>query len=170
MIRFRGRRYFENRCDPGPEMNKNELETMFDKLGIDYSRPGFYDTPEFKEVEEGALAFITSYAEYIDTLTFSPEYLGRARRRTSEAAEFMFAELVKDGRRGACIDASGVLQRILDRELIWNYMPDGGLRIQYPEESKIPDSYFWPIVHPDNPAQTGHAWLRVPPYVIVDIT
>jgi len=111
-----------------------------------------------------------SYAEYVDSLTFSDKYLAHAQECTAQAADFMYGQLVKDGRKGACIDASGTLQRILEREGIWNYFVGGGLRIKFPGPSGIQDSYFHPLVHPDNPAQTGHAWLRVPPFTVVDIT
>lgn len=149
---------------------KEESEAIFRKLGIDYSRPGFYDTPEFKAVEKKDPAFIAAYGEYVDSLDYSEDYLETSRREAVEAASFLFGELVKDGRRGACIDASGVLQRILDRQGIWNYFVGGGVRIQFPASSGIRNEYFWPIVHPDNPAKTGHAWLHVPPFKVVDIT
>jgi len=152
------------------EHSSKEIEGSFRRHGIDYSRPGFYDTPAFKAVEREHPAFLMSYAEYVDSLTFPEDYIARARQCVTEAAGFMFSELVRDGRRGACIDASGTLQRILDREGIWNYLVDGGVRVQFPNSSRIRDIHFWPLVHPDNPAKTGHAWLRVPPFRVVDIT
>lgn len=153
-----------------PKKSREELEELFKRVGIDYSRPGFYDQPEFKAVEKKAPAFIEAYAEYVDCLHFDDEYVQRARTNAIAVAEFLFAELLRDGRKGACIDASGVMQRILDREGIWSYLVGGGVRIQYPDESGVPDSYFWPLVHPDNPAKTGHAWVTVPPFAVIDIT
>jgi hypothetical protein len=150
--------------------SRKELEAGFEELGIDYSHPGFYDTPAFKAVEQKAPAFIEAYAEYIESLDFDKEYEQRARGLVMEAARFLFAELVKDGRKGACIDASGVLQRILDREKVWSYLVGGGVRISFPRSSAIRDSHFWPLVHPDNPAKTGHAWLCVPPFKVLDVT
>jgi hypothetical protein len=149
---------------------REELETMFEKLGIDYSHAGFYDTPAFKAIEKKAPAFIEAYAKYVDSLDFDEGYKQRAQKCAMEAAEFLFKELIEDGRRGACIDASGVLQRILDRQKVWNYLVGGGVRISFPSSSAIRDSYFWPLVHPDNPAKTGHAWLCAPPFKVLDIT
>jgi hypothetical protein len=150
--------------------SRRELEAGFEELGIDYSHPGFYDTTAFKAVEKKAPAFIHAYGEYVDSLEFNDEYKQRAQKLAMEAARFLFAELVKDGRKGACIDASGVLQRILDRDEVWSYLVGGGVRISFPSSSAIRDSYFWPLVHPDNPAKTGHAWLCVPPFKVLDIT
>jgi hypothetical protein len=152
------------------KLSRTQIERALSKHGIDYSAPGFYDTPAFKAVEKEHPTFVMSYAEYVDSLTFPDDYLARARKSATEAAEFMHLALVKDGRRGACIDASGTLQRILEREGIWNYFVVGGLRVEFPASSRIPDIHFWPLVHPDNPAQTGHAWLRVPPFAVIDIT
>ncbi|SRR6266436_1293939 len=152
------------------KLTRPQIEEGFRKHGIDYSKPGFYDTPEFQAVEKKHPAFLMSYAEYVDSLIFSEEYLVRTRKCATEAAEFMYSALVKDGRKGACMDASGTLQRILEREGIWNYFVDGGLRVQFPATSGIRDIYFWPLVHPENPAKTGHAWLRVPPFITIDIT
>jgi hypothetical protein len=98
------------------KMTKEEIEKVFRKFGIDYSQPGFYDTTEFKAVEKRNPTFLMSYAEYIEALEFSPKYLARARQCTTEAATFIFGELLKDGRKGACIDASGTLQRILEKK------------------------------------------------------
>jgi len=150
--------------------SKEELEAIFEKSGIDFAHPGFYNTPEFKAVEKKAPEFIMAYAEYIESHHFEDEYVQRARACVAEVASFMFAELLRDGRRGACIDASGVTQKILEREGIWSYLVCGGARIKFPDSSHIPDSFFRPIVHPDNPAKTGHAWLCVPPFKVVDIT
>jgi hypothetical protein len=108
-----------------PNMTKDELEAVFGRFGIDFSRPGFYDSPEFRANEENDPDFIATYAQYVDSLNFTDNYLKHARQRALAAAEFMFAEIGRDGKKGACIDASGVLQRILDREGIWNYLVAG---------------------------------------------
>ena len=89
------------------KLTRTQIEEAFRKRGIDYSKPGFYDTPEFQAIEKKHSVFLMSYAEYVDSLTFSDEYLVHARTCATEAAEFMYSALVKDGRRGACIDASG---------------------------------------------------------------
>jgi hypothetical protein len=34
---------------------RQELETMFGRLGIDFTKPGFYDTPEFQAVERAVV-------------------------------------------------------------------------------------------------------------------
>ena len=46
----------------------------------------------------------------------------------------------------------------------------GAVIVSFPPESDLPPKYFWPLVHPDNPAKTGHMWLYSPPFKVVDIS
>jgi hypothetical protein len=46
----------------------------------------------------------------------------------------------------------------------------GATAVEFPEASRLRTQYFFPFVHPDNPAKTGHLWLRVPPFVVVDVS
>ena len=90
---------------------RNELEKMFRGLKIDFRKPGFYDTPQFQAVEREHPAFLKSYADFIQNLTLSAKYVDRARQIVRDTAEFLFNELVADGRKGACVDISGLVLR-----------------------------------------------------------
>ena len=87
-----------------------------------------------------------------------------------ELANFLAAELAAEGRTGACIDASGALMRMLERERLWSCMVAGAATLFFPPKSGLNRRYFSPLVHPDNPAKTGHTWVFAPPFKVVDIT
>jgi hypothetical protein len=147
-----------------------ELQQTFDQLGIGTTRPGFYDEPGFLRAERQDRRFLKKYAQYIEALPFEEQYLLRARRTALEVADYLFDELKRDGRQGACIDISGTATRMLDQEGVWSYMAFGSVIVEFPAQSRLGKKYFRPIVHPDNPAKTGHAWLRVPPFKVLDIS
>lgn len=147
-----------------------ELESLFRERGIDFATPGFYDGAAFQLCEREDPRFLENYGEYVHLLSFSHEYLNRVRVVVSELSTFLAAELVADGRTGACIDASGALMRMLEHEGIWSCMVAGAATVLFPPESGLGRRYFSPLVHPDNPAKTGHTWLFAPPFRVVDIT
>src|SRR5262249_10357555 len=133
--------------------NLAELRAFFDRLGIDVSRPGFYDNPIFIKAERRDPRFITKYGQYLEALQFDNAYLNRARQTALRVADYLFEELRKDGRKGACIDVSGTAVRMLEEEGIWNYMVSGAVVVDFPHQSGLRRRYFWPLRHPDNPAK-----------------
>jgi len=149
---------------------REELEARFRRLGIDFRNPGFCDTPEFQAVERREPAFLNSYAMYVRRLAFPAEYLERAQAVIRTTADFLFTELVADGRQGACVDISGLVLRFLEHQGIWCHVTCGGLKIQFPEGSGIRPKWFFPLMHRDNNAFTGHAWVYAPPYNLIDIS
>jgi len=153
---------------------REELEREFGRLGIDFRNPGFCETPAFLEAEGRNPRLLFTYAQYIDTLTFTPEYLEHARRVVRDTGDFLHRELDADGRRGACVDISQTVQRFLEPQGIWVYMVAGGLRIQYPAASGVGTRWFWPLMHPRNRARTGavtgHAWVCAPPFKVIDLS
>ncbi|MGB8783360.1 MAG: hypothetical protein WCD02_09580 [Terriglobales bacterium] len=150
--------------------SRAELENLFRRRGIDFSHPGFCDTPEFQAVERDDPTFLNSYAMYVRRLEFSAEYMDRARAVIQATADFLYAELVADGRRGACVDISGLILRFLEHQGIWCHVTCGALKIEFPQESGIRPKWFFPLMHRDNNAFTGHAWIYAPPYTVVDIS
>ena len=93
--------------------------------------------------------------------------MGRARNVVSKIAALLYQELLRHGRLGACVDISGILSRILDREGIWNCPIKGSLTIEFPLSSALETSYFWSVDLGDFVA--GHAWVFAPPFTVVDI-
>lgn len=148
----------------------SELQQSFDVLGIDTTRPGFYDDPRFVEQERQNPRFLQRYAEFVNAIPFDEQYLAKARSTVRALADYLFEELKRDGRKGACIDVSGTAMRMLEKEGIWSYMAEGAAIIHFPESSHLRRRYFWPLMHPGNPAKTGHVWLSVPPFKVVDVS
>jgi hypothetical protein len=150
-----------------------EIEEAFRSIGIRDFRPGFYDDPAFLEAEKRFPLLLEGYAEYVNGLRHSQEYLDRARDVIVSAATFLESWVSKEGRKGACIDASGTLGRFLEKEGIWNYAVKGGLTIEYASTLRLPPTYFAPIFETKGPvvgARAGHAWIFAPPFRVVDIT
>ena len=146
----------------------DEIARDFEAEGIPLDRPGFYDHPRFKALEEVSSDYLNNYAKYVQHLDLDADYLARAERIVTAAASALAREIEVDGRERACIDASVSLSRMLDREDIWNYVVKGALTIVFPRRTKIPRLYLWPLDDP--PVQAGHVWLAAPPLKIVDVT
>jgi hypothetical protein len=149
---------------------REELENTFRRLGIDCSHPGFCETPAFLEAEQQKPRLLIFYAQYVDALTFDPLYLERARAVIRDTSAFLYRELVADGRRGGCIDIAQTVQRFLEQQETWVYFVGGGLRIEFPAAARLGPKWFWPIMHGDNPAVMGHAWVCAPPYKVIDLS
>ena len=56
-----------------------QLKVMFTELGIDTSKPGFYDHPKFLEAEKKGAEFLLNYAFFVNAKPYTPEYLQSAR-------------------------------------------------------------------------------------------
>lgn len=145
-----------------------ELRVDFINNGIPVDKPGFYDEPNFVNIEKARPDYLDNYARFVATKEFSPDYINRARREIPVIANILHDELVKDGRQGACIDASQVLSRIFEREGFWCYIAKGALTIHFPPSSHLEPKHFCPIDTKEIDA--GHVWVVAPPYHIVDIT
>lgn len=145
------------------------LKQLFDRLGVSYETPGFYDHPSFIEAETNDSSFLENYADYVGAQVYPDDYLERARSVIIDVARFLDAELAREGRLGACVDISMTLSRILEKEGIWNYIAVGGLRIEFSATVGLSPTRFEPIMASTNPAVAGHVWLCAPPYHVVDI-
>ncbi len=82
----------------------DEIQRDFLEAGIDVSAPGFYDDPTFSERESRNPDYLNNYARFVRGRQYSPEYLERAERVIRVVGDVLEAELVKDGREGACVD------------------------------------------------------------------
>ncbi|RYG46896.1 hypothetical protein EON79_08870 [bacterium] len=146
-------------------MNFQELRDDLRRRGIDVDRPGFYEAPAFRE----AFRFDT-YAEFVRHQPYSEEYLAFARAEVERLTFFLHARIRDFGRMGACVDASELMHRILERRGVWCFTVKGGMTIHYRAADRhLPDGYYWPwSLNPDLAA--GHAWVWAPPYRIIDST
>jgi hypothetical protein len=146
----------------------NELQDGFRHFGVPTDNPGFYDHPSFLALEQRNPELLNLYAAFVAKRHYTREYLDHASAVISRASELLHRELVRHGRLGACVDISGILSRILDREQIWNCGIKGSLTITFPLDSGLEPHYFWSCDHGQFTA--GHAWLFAPPFTVVDIS
>jgi len=144
-----------------------DLEHDFEQRGIPTGTPGFCDDPSFLAAERLDPTFLNNYAAFVARRSYEPAYLDRARTSISNAAELLYQVLLRHGRLGACVDISGILSRILDREGIWNCPIKGSLTIDFPTESGLETTYFWSVDHGNFVA--AHAWIFAPPLIVVDV-
>lgn len=145
-----------------------ELSKDFAARGIPAHYPGFFDHPNFVLAESADKAFLNNYAAYVASRPQTSEYLEDAGEKIPKAAEKIRQHLVRNGRKGACVDISLILSRILEREGIWNYVVKGSLTIDFPAESGLGPEFFWSVDFGEFVA--GHAWVVAPPYCVIDIT
>jgi hypothetical protein len=144
------------------------LERLFSHFSIPVSDPGFCDHPNFLVREARDSRFLEHYARYVEARTYDEDYLAIAGRKIRATAEAVRAAVEADGRLGACVDASDMLGRMLDRLGVWNYVAKATLTITFPAESRLTPRYFWAI---DKGAFAApHAIVVAPPFGIVDVT
>ncbi|MCF5188734.1 hypothetical protein [Pseudomonas simiae] len=147
---------------------EKKLEKLFEKDGIDFRNPGFYDEPNFLKKEQRDPRYLENYACYVEARSYDTVYLTEAKRKIDVAVQVLFEAVKKDGRLGACVDVSGMLGRMLDRLGVWNYVATTTLTIDFPARAERPPQYFWTF---DTGSFTAaHAIVVAPPYCIVDVT
>jgi hypothetical protein len=146
---------------------QKKLERAFRNRSIDYSKPGFCDQEAFLRVERQDHRFLETYAQFVEARAYDEPYLSDARQKIDAVAEVMRAAVAQDGRLGACVDASGMVGRMLDRLNIWNYVAKSTLTITF-EQSGHDPQYFWAL--DDRQFVAPHAIVVAPPYAVVDVT
>lgn len=158
----------ENRWALTNEATQRSLERVFERDRIEFREVGFYDSSEFLRREQHDPRYLELYARYVEARSYDAGYLAEARRKVAIVTEAVRASVEKDGRLGACVDASGMIGRMLDRLGVWNYVAKSTLTIEFPVSSALSPRYFWAIDHGEFTAP--HAVVVAPPYYIVDAT
>lgn len=146
------------------------LEKLFSDLNINYSNIGFYDSPEFIACEERNYRFLEKYGEFILKRDYSSEYIEKASFEIPYIASMMNEILREDKRLGACVDISGGLHRILEKEGFWSYIVKGSLTIEFPPILKVTNKHFWTLDNSNRDFLAAHAWIVAPPFNIIDIS
>lgn len=147
---------------------EQQLEKLFQKDGINFGKPGFFDEPNFLKKEQRDPKYLENYACYVEARSYDADYLIEAKRKIEIAVQVLFEAVKKDGRLGACVDVSGMLGRMLDRLGIWNYVATTSLTIDFPVSAKRPKQHFWTF---DVGSFTAaHAIVVAPPFCVVDVT
>lgn len=147
------------------------VERDFLNKDIPINSPGFYNHKNFIKEERKNPEYLSNYARYVQGKSYDNDYIQKAKKEIPIICNELFQELKKDGRKGACVDASVALSKMLEKEGYWNYVVKGALTLKFSEETKIRTKYFWPI-DPTNPSpnMVGHVWLAAPPFNVIDVT
>lgn len=144
-----------------------DIERDFKDRHIPLETPGFYDHPNFMEVERRAPRYLNNYARFVHDRPRNPAYDEHVRQTVPVVARVFHEHLKANGRLGACVDISGVLSRALEMEGIWNFVVKGSLTIEFPRKTKITPKFFWSV--DSGQFTAAHAWVAAPPYYIVDV-
>jgi hypothetical protein len=78
--------------------------TDFMRHGIPVDKPGFYNHPMFLELEKTYPPLLNDYNRFVFSKNYSETYLSQVRKKIVLISNTLFEELVRDGRKGACID------------------------------------------------------------------
>jgi len=155
-----------------PDFTKDidDLCSLFVEHNIPTQKPGFYDHPNFKAIEENDPAFLNCHARFVQQRPRDKAYDDRVKKLVPQIAKTLHQELEAEGRLGACVDLSMVFSRILDEEGIWNYVVKGALVLTFPRSITQNPIYFWPIDVYEGPSKDGHVWVSAPPFDVIDLT
>jgi len=149
-----------------PQAQK-QLERAFRNRSIDFAKPGFCDDEPFLKAERRDARFLENYARYVEARHYDDTNLSTARPKIEIVSEAVRSAVASDGGTGACIHASGMVARMLDRLNIWNYVAKATLTISF-ETTDRETQYFW--VLDEGNFVASHAIVVAPPFGIVDVT
>lgn len=142
------------------------LEGQFQKLGIDFSKPGFHDSAAFLAVERVRPEILDDYARYVEVRTYSEAELQTAQRKIEVAAGVVSAAVKADGRHGLCVTASGVLSRMLDELGVWNFCVKGTMTVTFPPAVSGIKQCFYAL--DAGTFEAPHAFVVAPPFLVID--
>lgn len=149
-------------------VKRQELQQRFSRLGVDSSKPGFYDDPKFVAEERRDRRMLESYAEWVLHRERSEQYDAHVRDVLGKLAPLIIARLDLHEWYGSCIAVTGMLTRMLDRLGVWNTVARGSAAVRAQDGR----SRHFAIVDENEGAgrETGHYWVIAPPFKIVDLT
>jgi hypothetical protein len=147
---------------------QQQLEAWFVQCGIDPSRPGLHDSPEFLRAEAQDSRAMNHVARLVEARSYSADELQEAQRKILVAAGAVAARIASDGRHGLCVIASGVLSRMLDELGVWNYTAKSNLTVHFPPSVSTEPRYFYSM--DEGHFVAPHAIVVAPPFTLVDVT
>lgn len=150
------------------QTSQMQLEEWFVHRDIDPSSPGFHDSAAFLCAERQDPKALNMVARLVEARTYSSEYLLAAEKKVLVAADAVCRRVVRDGRPGLCVVASGILSRILDELGVWNYTAKSNLAIYFPQKVSREPRYFYSIDVGHFTAP--HAIVVAPPFAVADVT
>ncbi|MBF4247837.1 hypothetical protein EA004_23100, partial [Vibrio anguillarum] len=151
-------------------MTYDELIQEFCSKGIKPDAPDFYDQESFLEQERMNNNYLNLYSMYVAKQPYSKEYLERSKKVITKTVEILYEALLKTERKGACIDISSVLVRVLEKQGIWSTCLKGSCVVDFSTvKSGIPSAYFYSVTD-DQESTPGHFWVYAPPFEVIDIS
>jgi hypothetical protein len=146
---------------------QKQLERAFRNRSIDFGKPGFCDEGPFLKAERQDARFLETYARYVEVRHYDDSYLATARPKIELVAEAVRSAVASDGGIGACVHASGMVARMLDRLNIWNYVAKATLTITFGAGTHEPQ--YFRVLDKGN-FVASHAIVVAPPFGVVDVT
>nr|WP_315237689.1 hypothetical protein [uncultured Albidiferax sp.] len=147
---------------------QQQLESWFAERGIDCSKPGIHDSPEFLHAEARDPKALNQVARWVEARSYSGEELACAERKIRIAADAMSNRIARDGRLGLCVVASGILSRMLDELGVWNYTAKSNLTVHFPRSVSPEPRHFYSIDYGN--FEAPHAIVVAPPFTVIDLT
>ena len=144
-----------------------KMEKLFHGLGVPLT-PGMHDHPAFLAAECEDPRLLEPFARYVESRQYLPEYLADSRYKIQVVADAVYQAVRQDGRLGACVDASGIIGRMLDTLGIWNYVVKASLTIDFPHSTGLPRTCYWAV--DEGEFEAPHAFVVAPPFAVVDVT
>lgn len=143
-----------------------DLIKDFESRNIPFDTPGFYDHPNFIQVEEKNASFLCNYAKFVHERPRQEEYDKFVQHSVPIVANTYQQKLIgANAKPDTSIPA--LISKALEKIGIWNYVVKGSLLIDFPHDSGIDTKHFWSIV--ESGFTTAHAWVVAPPFYVIDI-
>lgn len=141
------------------------LEKRFADFSVPTTEMAFYNHPAFMVAEAENPSVLELYAAFVRMRTRDAAYDNHVRQTVPIVAQTLAQEILSDGQLGACVDASQMVNKILEELGIWSYSILGSLTIADPSLSSA--THFWMF---DDQPRAGHVWVVAPPFEIIDVT
>lgn len=144
-----------------------DLIEDFANRNIPIDTPGFYDHPNFMQVEEKNASYLSNYAKYVDYRPREQSYDDYVKYAVPLVAKIFHKKLIEHGGLKPDTSVVALISKTLEKMNIWNYIVKGSMTLNFPTESEIDTRYFWSLDH--DGFKTAHVWLVVPPFYVVDV-
>ncbi|GJM04322.1 MAG: hypothetical protein DHS20C09_03130 [marine bacterium B5-7] len=145
-----------------------DLINDFEGRNIPFDTPGFYDHPNFMQVEEKNASYLSNYAKFVDDRPREQSYDDYVKHTVPSVAKIFSKKFIEHGDLKPDTSVVALVSKALEKMNIWNYVVRGSITLNFPAESGINTRYFFSLDH--DGFKTAHVWLVVPPFYIVDIT
>ena len=145
-----------------------DLVTDFEKRKIPFDTPGFYDHPNFMQVEEKNASYLSNYAKFVHDRPREQSYNDFVKKMVPIVANTYHEKFMQHGGLKPDTDIAAMISKALEKMNIWNYVLKGSITLDFPAESGIDTRHFWSLDH--DGFTTAHVWLVAPPFYVVDIT